>query len=397
MIALCASLLLAGCGVTSAAPLIEVERSDAIRNGTQPASGEPDDPSTAETGPDESDPDVVADDESADPDGGLAGGSVGNEIDDGTRQPGPTTTVPEPSPTTTVPDASAGGEQEPQLTADEVDEIIDDLVAAGFCDPRDFETEGVVTAIHFVVQGVLRDPCYVAPPEPEQLEDQVSDVVLDDDPRLIAAWNELLAVTPLGFVNDISLLAGYEGCPRCDTLAFVTTLDVDSEFFVIAGDVNAGAADPDELRLTMLHELTHAFTQRPGEQRIVQPQSAPCDTFFNGNGCFTADSYMWAWIQEFWPPELRDTLPADGSLGSDQDALERCISDPSYVGSYAAIHPEEDFAETFSAWVYDVEVDPALADKFAFFDRYPELVEIRNNAEALGLFGTEANFDGCGF
>ena len=60
------------------------------------------------------------------------------------------------------------------------------------------------------------------------------------------------------------------------------------------------------------------------------------------------------------------------------------------------MHPEEDFAETFSAYVYDVETDAALADKLAFFDRYPEFVAIRENARALGLAGTEANFEGCG-
>ncbi|MFT6393351.1 MAG: hypothetical protein ACJA14_002881 [Ilumatobacter sp.] len=59
--------------------------------------------------------------------------------------------------------------------------------------------------------------------------------------------------------------------------------------------------------------------------------------------------------------------------------------------------PEEDFAETFSAYVFDVEVDPALTAKFEFFDRYPEFVVIRENARAAGLSGIAGNFGGCGF
>lgn len=279
------------------------------------------------------------------------------------------------------------------LTQDEIDALLADLEANGFCDPVDVRDDGIVTAMHFVVHGELQSPCYVDQPG----GDDVADVVVDDDPRLIAAWESLVAITPNELVSDISLLAGFEPCSTCDTLAFVTTLDVESTFFLLAVDVVSGEADPDELRLTMMHELTHVFAQKPGEQLDVSVfNAAQCDTFYNGAGCFTEDSYMWEWIQEFWPPEIRETLPSDGSVGTDDEAADRCAADAAYTGSYAAVHPEEDFAETFSAYVYDVEVDAALDAKLAFFDRYPEFVSIRESARALGLAGTEANFLGCG-
>ena len=276
----------------------------------------------------------------------------------------------------------------------EIDQLLSDLTAGGFCDPVDVRDDGIVTAMHFVVQGDLQPPCYVDQPGEG---DDVADVVIDDDPRLIAAWESLVEITPNELVADVSLLAGYEPCSTCDTLAFVTTLDEDATFFLLAVDVVAGDRDPDELRLTMMHELTHVFGQRPGEQLDVSVSSAvDCDTFFNGAGCFTDDSYLWAWIEEFWPSELRDTLPSDGSVSSDEEAADRCDSDAAYTGSYAAVHPEEDFAETFSAYVYDVDVDPALGEKFAFFDRYPEFVSIRESARDRGLADTEADFEGCG-
>ena len=224
----------------------------------------------------------------------------------------------------------------------------------------------------------------------------MADIVVDDDPRLLAAWESLTAITPNELVDDISLVAGYEPCSDCDTLAFVVALDTEATFFLLAVDVVSGDADPDELRLTMMHELTHVFAQAPGEQLLLQPSASGCDTYFNGVGCFTEDSYMWAWIQEFWPSEILDELPADGSVDDDRDAEDRCRNDAAYTGSYAAVHPEEDFAETFSAYVYDVEVDAALDAKLEFFDEYPEFVAIRENARALGLAGTEANFEGCG-
>jgi hypothetical protein len=296
-------------------------------------------------------------------------------------------TVEETSPVTTVsPDAD--------LTDEEIATILADLEADGFCAPSDFEEEGIVTAIHFVVQGQIQDPCYV---DQRGAGDDVSPVVVDDDPRLIAAWESLASIAPIELVDDISLVVGYEPCATCSTLAFVTTLDEESTFFIIAVDVVSGADDPDELRLTMMHELTHVFAQRPGEQLIVQSQNSPCDTFYNGIGCFTEDAYLWAWIQEFWPAEIRDTLPADGGVGTDEEADERCAADAGYTGSYAAVHPEEDFAETFSAYVFDIETDPALTAKYQFFDRYPEFVSIRENARAAGLSGIDDDFDGCGY
>lgn len=291
-------------------------------------------------------------------------------------------------------DVEASGEADgTPLDQAGIDELVEELTVSGFCDPDDVRDDGVVTAMHFVVQGQIQGPCYVDQPNDG---DDVADVVLDDDPRLLAAWDSLVAITPVELVSEISLLAGYEGCDECSTLAFVTTLDENSTFFLMAVDVAFGAADPDELRLTMMHELTHVFAQKPGEQLIVSSGPAGCETFFNGGGCFTEDSYLWAWIEEFWPVEIRDTLPRDGSVGTDDEAAERCAADAGYTGTYAAVHPEEDFAETFSAYVYDVEVDAALEAKFAFFDRYPEFVSIRESARSLGLAGTEANFDGCG-
>jgi hypothetical protein len=278
-------------------------------------------------------------------------------------------------------------------TDDDVATILADLAAEGFCDPADVEDEGAVTAMHFVVRGVIQEPCYV-----DQLDDSVDvdPVVVDNDPRLLTAWAVLGEIAPAEMIDDISLIAGYERCSDCESLAFVSQLDEAGSFFIVAVDVTAATDDPDELRLTMIHELTHVFAQVPGEQLDVTSSPDGCSTFFNGVGCFAEDSYMWAWIEEFWPVELRAALPEDGSVSTDAQARERCDADPAYAGVYAAVHPEEDFAETFSAYVFDVELDVAMSSKLAFFDRYPEFVAMRENARSAGYGNTPAEFEGCG-
>ncbi|MFK8023738.1 MAG: hypothetical protein AB8G26_07220 [Ilumatobacter sp.] len=369
--ALGAAVLVAGlaaCSITSVDPAVRAVRADAAVVASVPTPIEPSAPSGSDPDPD---PDDLGPGESE-----QSPSTTETANDEASRDPvsSPPSTIPEPLPP----------------SDEETAQIVDELIAAGFCDAQDFDDDGEVTAIHFVLDGVIQNPCFVAQPG------DVDDVVFDDDPRLIAAWNELLRVTPVGLVDDISLLAGYESCSTCDTLAYVTTLDVDAEFFVIAVDVVAAAENLDELRLTMLHELAHVFTQRPGDQLLVQDVDVPCPTYFNGIGCFTETSYMWAWIEAFWPADVLDTLPDDGSVATDAEAEARCNLDPAFTGSYAAVHPEEDFAETFSAFVFDVEVDSALASKLEFFERYPEFVEVRENARAEGLAGTEAAFEGCG-
>jgi len=250
------------------------------------------------------------------------------------------------------------------------------------CDPADIENDGSVTSMHFLVQGDLQPACYTD--------------AGGDDQRLIDAWNTLTAVTPRNLYDDVSLLAGYESCDGCDTLAFVTTLDEASSFFLMAVDVAAGESDPDELRLTMLHELTHVFAQLPEEQldvTITEPDA--CGTFFNGNGCFVDGAYMLAWIDQFWPDDLLSQLPGDGGSLDDDTAYDICAVDGGFPGSYAATSPAEDFAESLSSYVVSVDVPADLDAKMAFFDGYPEFREIRDAATAEGLGGISGSFDYC--
>ncbi|MFN3257397.1 MAG: hypothetical protein ACE37B_17070 [Ilumatobacter sp.] len=267
--------------------------------------------------------------------------------------------------------------------ADETEQILAELQEGGFCDPADVEDLGEVTAMHFVVGGQIQPPCFV-------------DGGVENDPRLLDAWESMTSITPTSLVSDVSLLAGFEACATCDTLAFVSALDEQGSFFLMAVDVVAGDADPDELRLTMQHELAHVFSQVPDEQLIVG-DDGECATYFNGSGCFVEGSYVDQWIDQFWTAEMLAELPDDGSPNDDEVAGERCSLDPAFTGSYGATHPEEDFAETYSAYVFGVTLDEAMDDKLAFFDQFPEFAEVRDNAAAAGLVDIPNNFDGCGF
>ena len=64
---------------------------------------------------------------------------------------------------------------------------------------------------------------------------------------------------------------------------------------------------------------------------------------------------------------------------------------------YAQSHPDEDFAESFAAFVFQIDVDsPQLEDKLAFYEERPELAAFRDRAVAAGLAGLPNDFDVCG-
>lgn len=292
-----------------------------------------------------------------------------------------------PTETTTAVPATAPSADDPSVdTVDDpsgdvpVDEILAELEANGFCDPVDVEGPGDVgttTAMHFVVDGRPVPPCFGRP-----------------DDRLDDAWSDLAAIAPPDYLDDISLLAGYEACEGCDTLAFVTSLDDAGSFFLMAIDVTAAQDDPDELLLTLVHELSHVFTQDADTQLDIDTAASACTTYHNGNGCVIESSYLWAWMTRFWDAE---DLAALDEGEADQDAgEERCELDADYTGSYGASSPEEDFAEVFAAYVFAVDFGGDLDAKLAYFDEFDEFRRIRDRADELGLSGLPNTFERCG-
>lgn len=266
------------------------------------------------------------------------------------------------------------GPEEDERASDERAEFVEDPTVA--CDPTDVgEEEGEVTTIYSVLDGELDALCY-----------GVSDPVVE------ASWDSLATVANSEALADVLLFAGYEAA--ADTMAFAGPIDDDNQQFVIAVDVVSAAHDVDELRLTMVHELAHVLTQTP-DQLDTDLLPEECETLWNGLGCFRPDSYVAGWVEQFWTDEDVASLPGDGAI-DEAGGEDRCVLEPNFVGSYAASHPEEDFAETFSAWVFSVDVDAELAPKFDYFATFPELVVMRQAAIQAGLVDLPSNFDRCG-
>ncbi len=244
-------------------------------------------------------------------------------------------------------------------------------------DELDVDESITFTVAHYVVDGRLGATCFG-----------------DVDANLSDAWNALATIVPPGQLGDLGLFGGFE--TDGDTLAFVNALDADGTLFQMSVDVRSYAADPAEGLLTMAHEFSHVFTALPSQLDRTDEAIDGCTTYFNGEGCYAADSIMYQWITQFWPDDVLDEV--DPNADADIDAGQvRCDNDPGFFGSYAASNPEEDFAESFSAYVFDIETfsDEQRA-RLDWIGAQPGLAEYRDRAVAAGIESPPNNFDECG-
>jgi hypothetical protein len=274
----------------------------------------------------------------------------------------------------------------PDGTTQDVSEDVADNLTAG--DEVDCSLEALqggdeefgFTSAYRVVDGVLGELCFGV-----------------DDDTVLDAWDSLATITPDGQLGDLVLFGGFEpdGEIAEETLAFVNVVDSDASGFQMSINTVESEADPDELLLTLAHEFTHVFTATPAQLDRTDEAIDGCTTFFNGEGCYLDESLLYAWILEFWNPEVLATVNVFEESVDDADA--RCADDDGFFGPYAASNPEEDFAEAFSAFVFDVapETDGQAA-RLDWIAAQPGLAEFRDRAEAAGWTPLANNFDVCG-
>lgn len=238
----------------------------------------------------------------------------------------------------------------------------------------------VYTVAHHVVDGVLGEACFGS-----------------EDNTLLDAWFILSDITPPDQLRDLTIFAGFESDgdgAEASTLAFVAPVDDNGSQFQMAVNLPSSRDDWDEASLTIAHEFSHVFTAVPSElDRFASEDD--CSTYDNLEGCYLPDSIMAGWYQTFWPEFGYD--PSGGQEADEIDGEARCDASPGFFGSYGASNPEEDFAESFAAYVMRVDaLTDAQQDKLDWIDQFEGLREFRDRAQATGYGPYANNFGECG-
>lgn len=170
------------------------------------------------------------------------------------------------------------------------------------------------------------------------------------------------------------------------------------------------AAGFPELSTTLVHELGHLLSlndgqivtdtevfYHPDDWQLYEQAQAACATYFLYGGCSKPDSYLNAFFTGFWLENYGAWLEIDSI--SDDDRREEAIHDfyhdhvDEFVSDYAATSPEEDLAESFTNFVFNPAPtgDTLLEQKVLFFQRYPELVTLREQLQRSLCAGLEAH------
>jgi hypothetical protein len=237
------------------------------------------------------------------------------------------------------------------------------------------------TDAHYVVGGALGAACFG-----------------EGNSTLTQAWETLSVIAPSVQLADLGLFGAFDGHEGGDevTLAFVNTLDDDGTLFQMSINLESYEEDPNEALLTMAHEFSHVFTALPSQIDRSAESADNCTTFDNGDGCYLPDSLMALWVALFWGVGLVDEIDPSAEP-SDSAGEDRCSINSGFLGAYAASSPEEDFAESFSAYVFQLDAGTdAVQAKLDWMNDQPGLAEFRDRAVAAGIGPLENNFDPCG-
>jgi hypothetical protein len=183
-------------------------------------------------------------------------------------------------------------------------------------------------------------------------------------------------------------------------LAAVAPTPPDFETWTVYID-GADLDDEGELVLTLAHEYAHILTletdQIAYDESFLDP-SAPLpecgELVALPEGCANAGSY-WEAFYPFWEPiEAEHAAIDELQLTGDEEEYFAALGEfyeehqDEFVTDYAVTSQAEDMAESFSYWMVDddPQYDGIAQEKIDFWDQFPELVALREQArDNLGL------------
>ncbi|MCA9360737.1 hypothetical protein H6785_01350 [Candidatus Nomurabacteria bacterium] len=185
-------------------------------------------------------------------------------------------------------------------------------------------------------------------------------------------FERVFDLLPNALDDKIKELVVFRG-GNTDYDAFVETIPPNYEQWLYATnedmleDINS-----DSNNELITHEMAHiiAFEEVTG---LPQPYQQNCEAYFQLNGCPEENSYLKQFINRFWSTadlqRAKQQSRSDNLLEDADNYFEKHQAE--FVSGYAAISPEEDFAETFMFYVLGIGVSGEVAkQKIDFMGRY---------------------------
>ena len=214
-----------------------------------------------------------------------------------------------------------------------------------------------------------------------------------------AIWSYFSSLIPLGQRDYISKFSIFTDGAE-EVYAAVGQDADDPTRWVLAVDI-VDAANQQELTYSLIHEYGHLLTLNGAQvnldadlfyqqdnEALLEEAATSCPTFFPGEGCSNADSYINQFYQRFWS-DLEGEFEEIQAI-EDESRYEDALAGfydryaDQFVTDYAATNPGEDIAESWTAFVLQPRpTGTSIADeKVLFFYEHSELVELRGQIVA---------------
>ncbi|MBI5945784.1 MAG: hypothetical protein HY864_15595 [Chloroflexi bacterium] len=277
------------------------------------------------------------------------------------------------------------------LLTDQIVELNSTVLVEGEAETMDFgsrDEDNTTYIVTYLVSGdEINTPSFES--VPADLQDEQ-----DDSAAHQQLWDYFAALIP--FENRTSL-ANFSVMTdgQDNVLAAVAQVYADPTLWGLEVDI----ADTDDyyyLSYTLIHEFAHLLTlgadqvppseaifNNPDDNDIYLDEVSACPNFFPGEGCANSDSYINQYYEQFWFDIYEEWNVIN--LEEDDDAYYQKLDDfyykyqDQFLTDYAATHPAEDIAESFSFFVFSEMPtgDTVAEQKILFFYNFPELVELR--------------------
>jgi len=206
-------------------------------------------------------------------------------------------------------------------------------------------------------------------------------------------WSVLAAVYPRDVMRSISTFVVYErgDSESTDALGYVDPDDGTRTGWELGLSL-VGLSDQDLADL-LTHELGHLLTLN-GKQVFAASDGDRCDTYVTDGDCTRPGSLLDDYVDRTWGRALMVQYERleDADEGPRYERALRTFHSRNrehFVSAYAATAPEEDFAETFSAWCLAGAPaaprlsTPELVAKARFLSSRPELDGMRARCALL--------------
>lgn len=241
--------------------------------------------------------------------------------------------------------------------------------------------------------------------------DEASRAAYNNPQRHQEIWQFIRHILPAHYLqNDVKEFRIFSD-GEDNILAFVAPLVDKPESWQISIDIaDAGTEEAldgvvgiKDFVHTIIHEFAHILTledeQVPPDNSLasqdsdnslasqeISPVEANCSTFYTGEGCARASSYINLFYERFW----LDIYPAYDALvnaaETEEEYYDKAVEfyedhQQHFVSEYAASNVGEDIAETFTFFVLkDKPTGASIAEqKVLFMYEFPELVELRQH------------------